>query len=181
MQFKFLPLINVELFIFALCISCSAVCIKDRRCRDLCPQPGCGHSTFSQSLLIMNLPKWHLSPGVQESLLNLVNVRVDGMKKCERNLFFMSFLFTQGEVAASKSLVTCTVFVTWPFNAITIFQSLLFFSLLQINHYIKKRTILSMEGSCWVVIVLFSKLQEFNCKGHTDNLGQSMSQQCLIY
>lgn len=57
------------------------------------------------------------------SLLNLASVRVDGIRKCERNLFFMSFLFIQGEVAASKSLVTCTVFVMWPFNAITIFQS----------------------------------------------------------
>lgn len=93
----------------------------------------------------------------------------------------MSFLFIQGEVAASKSLATCTLFIVWPFNAVTIFRSLLFFSLLQINHYIKKWSILSMEGSCWVVIVLFSKLGELNCKGHIDNLGQSMSQQCLIY
>lgn len=89
MQFKFLPLINVELFIFALCIISNAVCIKDRRCKDLCPRVGCGqcdgfffHSSFSQSLFIMNLPKRHLSPGVQESLLNLANVRVDGMRKC---------------------------------------------------------------------------------------------------
>lgn len=105
------------------------------------------------------------------------------MRKCEMNLFFHVF-FIQSRGSCSFQVTSylhcvCNVAFQCHYNFSVFFPSHFFISITLRN--IKKWTILSMEGSCWVVIVLFSKLQEFNCKGHIDNLGQSMSQQCLIY
>lgn len=63
-------------------------------------------------------------------------------------LIFQAF-FLQRIVTASKSPVTCTVFVVLAFYSTTILQSLLLLSPHQMNYYIKKKkwTILNIEGS----------------------------------
>lgn len=109
------------------------------------------HSSSSQPLLRRNLQKGHLLPVVHSvlgSLLSLPNVRVYKMSKCEMDLLFKPF-FIQSIVTASKSLVVCTVFRVLAFHPISILQSLLLLSPLQMNHifFFSKRTILILEGS----------------------------------